>query len=62
LFGVETCSRRIFEKPASEMDASESARLAAVLPSPRKIDPFGDYAADRAMQVLEIMQRPIQKP
>jgi monofunctional biosynthetic peptidoglycan transglycosylase len=62
LFGVELCARHIFEKPASQLDASEAARLAAVLPSPRKIDPFGDYATERAMQILDIMQRPILKP
>lgn len=35
-FGVEASSRRFFGKPAVNLTRNEAARLAAVLPSPRK--------------------------
>ena len=35
-FGVEAASRQFFNKPAARLTAAEAARLAAVLPSPRR--------------------------
>jgi monofunctional biosynthetic peptidoglycan transglycosylase len=35
-YGVEAAARRFFDKSAQELTPTESARLAAVLPSPRK--------------------------
>jgi monofunctional biosynthetic peptidoglycan transglycosylase len=37
VFGVEEASRRFFGKPAAGLSADEAARLAAVLPSPRRM-------------------------
>ena len=36
VYGAEAAARRFFGKPASALGPSESARLAAVLPSPRR--------------------------
>lgn len=38
-YGVEAASFRYFGKPASALDASEAATLAAMIPSPRIYDP-----------------------
>jgi monofunctional biosynthetic peptidoglycan transglycosylase len=62
VFGVEAAARFYYLKPASEIDAEEAARIAAVLPNPRTISPFGDYANERAAQILEIMSYPIPRP
>jgi monofunctional biosynthetic peptidoglycan transglycosylase len=37
VFGVEAASRRFFGKPAASLSPDEAARLAAVLPSPRRL-------------------------
>jgi monofunctional biosynthetic peptidoglycan transglycosylase len=37
IFGVEAASRRFFGKPAAGLSPEEAARLAAVLPSPRRL-------------------------
>jgi len=36
IYGAEAAARTFFDKPARELSPSESARLAAVLPNPRK--------------------------
>ena len=36
VYGAEAAAQRYFGKPAAHLDAAESARLAAVLPSPRR--------------------------
>jgi monofunctional biosynthetic peptidoglycan transglycosylase len=36
VYGVEAAARRFFDKPSSELTPQEAARLAAVLPNPRK--------------------------
>lgn len=36
LYGAEAAARHFFGKPAAQLTATESARLAAVLPSPRR--------------------------
>jgi monofunctional biosynthetic peptidoglycan transglycosylase len=59
VFGVEAAARYYYLKPASEIGAEEAARIAAVLPNPRTISPFSDYATERAAQILQIMSHPI---
>jgi monofunctional glycosyltransferase len=61
-FGVEECSRHHFKKSAIEVGPEEAARLAAILPSPRKRSPFGDYANERVSAIMEVMTLPIAKP
>jgi len=57
IFGAEAASRHYFEKPASELSPREAARLAVVLPSPRKLDPAGSqqYVESRAEVIYSIM-------
>jgi monofunctional biosynthetic peptidoglycan transglycosylase len=62
VYGVEAGSTFYFMKSASQIESDEAAHLAAVLPSPRKITPYSDYANERAAQILEIMEYPIQRP
>lgn len=37
VYGVDAAARRFFRKPASQLDAYESALLAAVLPNPQRL-------------------------
>ncbi|EIT71633.1 MAG: monofunctional biosynthetic peptidoglycan transglycosylase [Hydrocarboniphaga sp.] len=57
IYGVEAASRRFFRKPAAELSSSEAARLAAVLPSPRrwKVDAPGPYVRTRAAWIQRQM-------
>ena len=36
VYGAEAAAQQLFRKPATHLSLSESARLAAVLPSPRR--------------------------
>lgn len=57
VFGAEAASRHYFEKPASELSPRQAARLAVVLPSPRKLNPAGSqrYVETRAEVIYGIM-------
>jgi monofunctional biosynthetic peptidoglycan transglycosylase len=59
IFGAEAASRHYFGKPASELSPREAARLAVVLPSPRKLNPAGSqrYVESRAEVIYSIMQK-----
>ena len=50
VYGAEAAARRFFGKPASALSPAESARLAAVLPSPRRYNAArpGPYVQRRA--------------
>ena len=50
VYGAEAAARRLFGKPASALSPAESARLAAVLPSPRRYNAArpGPYVQRRA--------------
>ncbi len=65
IFGAEAASRHYFEKPSSELTPQEAARLAAVLPNPRRYNPAGDqrYVVIRSNAIYNIMiQRGIVIP
>jgi monofunctional biosynthetic peptidoglycan transglycosylase len=65
IFGVEAASRHYYGKPSSELNPEEAARLASVLPNPRKYNPVGDqrYVTDRSNLIYSIMiQRGIVIP
>jgi len=65
IFGVEAASRYYYGKPSSELTPQEAARLAAVLPSPRKYNPTGGqrYVVNRSNAIYNIMiQRGIVIP
>ncbi|MEK6775881.1 MAG: monofunctional biosynthetic peptidoglycan transglycosylase [bacterium] len=59
IFGIEAASRRYYGKSASGLEPEEAARLAAVLPNPRKYNPVGNsrYVASRANRIYNIMVR-----
>lgn len=59
IFGVEAASRHHFGKSASQLTAMEAARLAAVLPNPRRLNASGDqrFVANRANVIYRIMVR-----
>ena len=59
IFGVEAASRHHFGKPASQLTPMEAARLAAVLPNPRRYNASGEqrYVANRANVIYRIMVR-----
>jgi len=56
-FGIEAAARHYYGKSASDLDPEEAARLAAVLPNPRKYSPLGDgrYVARRSHLIYSIM-------
>ena len=65
IFGVEAASRHYYGKPSSQLTPEEAARLASVLPNPRKYDPVGDhrYVINRSNLIYRIMiQRGIVIP
>jgi monofunctional biosynthetic peptidoglycan transglycosylase len=59
IFGVEAASRHYYGKPSSELTPQEAARLATVLPNPRKYNPAGDqrYVINRSNAIYNIMIR-----
>jgi len=57
VFGVEAASRYYFQKPSSQLTPEEAARLAAVLPNPRKYNAAGNqrYVVNRSNLICSIM-------
>ncbi|MDO9452717.1 MAG: monofunctional biosynthetic peptidoglycan transglycosylase [Stagnimonas sp.] len=57
IYGVEAASQAFFKKPASKLSVSDAARLAAVLPSPRKwsVTKAGPYVQKRTLWILRQM-------
>ena len=56
VFGAEMAARTHFRKPASRLTPMEAARLAAILPSPRRWSPMGGVASARAAIILDKMR------
>ena len=59
IFGIGAASRHYYGKPASALGPEEAARLAAVLPNPRKYSPIGTqrYVVNRSNLIYNIMVR-----
>jgi monofunctional biosynthetic peptidoglycan transglycosylase len=57
LFGIEAAARRYYGKTASALTAKEAARLASVLPNPRRFDPTGvsKFVENRSDRIYQIM-------
>ena len=57
VFGVEAAAQRFFHKPAAQLNAGESAALAAVLPNPKRMfaDRPSEYVSNRTWQILQQM-------
>lgn len=56
VFGAEMAARRHFGVSARSLNAEQAARLAAILPSPRRWTPTGSVASQRAPVILERMR------
>ena len=56
VFGAEAAARKHFRKSARALTPMESARLAAILPSPRRWSPMGGVASARAAIILDKMR------
>jgi monofunctional biosynthetic peptidoglycan transglycosylase len=59
IFGIEMAARNYYGKPASALGPEESARLAAVLPNPRKYNPLSQskFVVNRSRIFYNIMVR-----
>lgn len=55
-FGAEMAARRHFGVSAARLTPEQSARLAAILPSPRRWSPMGGVASRRAVIILDRMR------
>lgn len=57
IFGIEAASRHYYGKPASDLNPEEAARLASVLPNPRRFSPVGGsrYVENRSRIIYNIM-------
>jgi monofunctional biosynthetic peptidoglycan transglycosylase len=58
VYGIEAASRFYFDKSASDLNREECARLAAIIPSPRKhrADVDSKYVLRRSKLILERME------
>jgi monofunctional biosynthetic peptidoglycan transglycosylase len=61
-FGAERAARRHFRTSAKSLTAEQAARLAAILPSPRRWSPHGDYATRRAGELMARMRFAAERP
>lgn len=59
IFGIEAASKYYYGKSASNLTPEESARLASVLPNPKRYNPLGDskYVTTRSNLIYSIMVR-----
>lgn len=62
IFGIEAAAQHHFGKSAANLNADQSARLASVLPSPRRWSPKGTAAATRAGRIRQRMVYPSPRP
>ena len=58
VFGAEMAARRHYGVSARSLTAEQAARLAEVLPSPRRWNPEGPVATSRLPMILEAMSQP----
>jgi penicillin-binding protein 1A len=58
-WGLEAASKRYFDKPAAELNLSETAMLAGLLRAPSRLNPVGnpEGAAERTAVVVNLMER-----
>lgn len=59
IYGIEAASRHYYNKRALEISPKEAARLASVLPNPRKYSPISTsrYVENRSKLIYKIMVR-----
>ena len=56
IYGAEAAARAHYGKSAASLSRDESARLAAILPSPKRWPPNGSVATRRSVAILDRMQ------
>lgn len=58
IFGAEAAARYYFGVPASQLSPEQAARLAVMLPAPRRLgkNPYSDYMNRRAAQIAARMR------
>jgi monofunctional biosynthetic peptidoglycan transglycosylase len=61
VFGAEMAARTHFRKSARNLSREEAARLAAILPAPRRWSPWGSIASRRAEIILGRMAYAVPK-
>jgi monofunctional biosynthetic peptidoglycan transglycosylase len=61
-FGAERAAQRHFKVSAKQLSTDQAARLAAILPSPRRWSPKGPYATRRAGELKERMRFAVERP
>jgi monofunctional glycosyltransferase len=59
VFGIEAAAQNYFGKHASQLTARQAARLASILPNPRRLKPNGEskYVEDQSERIYQIMVR-----
>lgn len=59
LFGIDAAAHRYYGKAAAYLTAEEAAKLASVLPNPRRFNPTGSarYVMSRSERIYQIMIR-----
>jgi monofunctional glycosyltransferase len=62
VFGIEAAAQHHFRKSARALTRTESARLAAILPAPRRWPATGRVAGGRAATILPRMAYPAPRP
>ncbi len=62
VFGAEAAARAHYGKSAASLTSDESARLAAILPSPLRWKPQGSVASRRSGVILSRMRYPAPRP
>ncbi|HQG32722.1 MAG TPA: monofunctional biosynthetic peptidoglycan transglycosylase [Deltaproteobacteria bacterium] len=57
IFGIQAAARHYYGRSASALSAEQAARLASVLPNPRRFDPTGKmkYVLNRSKRIYRIM-------
>lgn len=61
VFGAEAAARRYFNASAGQLSAGQAARLAVMLPAPRKYEknPYSDFMSRRTQQIVARMQHSV---
>ena len=62
IFGAEVAAQTYFHTSAKRLTRDQAARMAAVLPAPRRWTPTGAIAGHRTSWVLDRMRYPAPKP
>lgn len=58
IYGIEAAARHYFGRSAAALTPAQAARLAAVMPSPKRLSPLaGGYVSERAAWIEQQMQQ-----